>query len=134
MSYLKIKVITPSNTLTLDDIMSISLKTIGGDLTILPNHYPLMSAIEVTKITFKREDKSILLAFASEGLISVLEHEIVLILNAFEFKDQIDRKRAQASYERAYQRLNGSNKEDVDIFRAEAAMKRALTRLNILDE
>ena len=55
-----------------------------------------------------------------------------MILNAFEFKDEIDLNRAKASYDRAFERISSKN-EGVDIARAEASLKRALTRISIVE-
>lgn len=129
MEKLKIRIITPDDIHVIEDVSSITLSAIDGELTILPKHYPLMTAIDVSKVKFIK-DKNPIYGFISDGLLNVKEHEVILILNAFEFKDEIDIARAKASYERAYKRIN-SKQENIDIARAEASLKRALTRMSI---
>lgn len=131
MKNFNVRIITPNYTANVDELTSMTLKTIVGEMTILPNHYPLISSIEMTKIVFRR-DKSIITAFASEGMINIREKEVVLILNAFEFKDDIDLERARASYQRAYERIN-SKEESIDVARAEAALRRAMMRISIVE-
>jgi len=132
MKTLDIKITTPVDIYEIDDIISLTLSTIDGELTILPEHYPLMSAINATKVKFVKSNKDIVYAFASEGIINVREKELVLLLDAFEFKENIDLERAKASYQRAYERITSHN-DNVDIARAQAALNRALIRISIAE-
>lgn len=132
MKTLNIKITTPEEIYEVNDIISLTLSAIDGELTILPEHYPLMSAISATKVKFVKSNKDIIYAFASEGIINIREKELVLLLDAFEFKEDIDIERAKASYQRAYERINSHN-ENVDLARAQAALNRALIRISIAE-
>lgn len=131
MNSFRVRIVTPNYVSEIEEITSLHLTTAVGEITVLPNHYPLMSAVDIGKVTMMKNDLSID-AFAGEGLLSVKESESVLLLSAFEFKDDIDVARAKASYERAYERIHSGN-EHIDIPRAQAALKRALTRINIAE-
>lgn len=131
MNSFRVRIVTPDYVSEIEGIASLHLRTSVGEITILPNHYPLMSSVEISKVTMMKDGLSID-AFAGEGLLSVKEKESVLLLSAFEFKDDIDIARAKASYERAYERIH-SGREHIDIPRAQAALKRALTRISIAE-
>ena len=124
-----IKIVTSKYKKEILDVTSLHLKTIDGDITILPNHYPLVTAIDITSVTIKK-GKEVVNAFGSNGLMNVREKEVILLLNAFEFENEIDVDRALKSKERAENRIN-SKDDQIDIIRAEASLKRAIMRLNI---
>ena len=124
-----IKIVTSKYKKEIIDVTSLHLKTIDGDITILPNHYPLVTAIDITSITIKK-GKEVINSFGSNGLMNVREKEVILLLNAFEFENEIDVDRALKSKQRAEARIN-SKDDQIDIVRAEASLKRAIMRLNI---
>ena len=128
---MKVRVITSSSTFVLEEVTSLHLSLIDGDITILPNHYPLLGAIEISKVVFKKNKEEIC-AFASKGLLNVKEDDVLLVLDAFEFKKDIDYERALRSKNRALERIN-SNDSKIDIVRAEASLKRALMRISIYE-
>ena len=124
-----IKIVTSKYKKEITDVTSLHLKTIDGDITILPNHYPLVTAIDITSVTIKK-GKEVINAFGSNGLMNVREKEVILLLNAFEFENEIDIDRALKSKERAENRIN-SKDDQIDLVRAEASLKRAIMRLNV---
>ena len=63
------------------------------------------------------------------GFVYVGEQETVIIANAIESPEEIDLQRAEASKQRAQQRLK--NPEDIDVLRAEISLKKALVRIHV---
>ena len=66
----------------------------------------------------------------SGGLFEVLSGRVTALLDTAEWSDEIDVERAEASRNRAKERLT-SRAGDIDEIRAEAALKRALIRIKI---
>lgn len=52
---LNVKIATPSNKIFEGELEQISIQTIGGVVTILPNHVPFMSSIENGYVKFNEE-------------------------------------------------------------------------------
>ena len=99
------------------------------NLGILPNHAPLISTVEVSKMII-RVSKSEMIYAVGGGIINVERDKTTLILNSIERSDEIDVARAQEAKKRAEQRL--SSKDDtVDVNRAKAALLRATNRIQI---
>lgn len=132
MADLTVRIVTPEYISVIDGVQSLHLRAVDGELTVLPRHYPLIAAVDVTAVRL-RKGNLLIHAFAGEGVMNVREKEVVLLLSAFEFRDDIDLDRAKASYQRAYQRLQ-SHSGDIDVRRAEAALKRASTRISIAEQ
>ena len=65
----------------------------------------------------------------SGGFIEVVGDRVTVLAEAAEFGEEIDLTRAQASRDRAAERL--AKKEAVDVARAEAALTRARIRIDV---
>ena len=125
----KLKVITPYGVFFEGDIDSLNICTSQGYLTILPNHIPLVTPLNINKMTFKVNKENNICALAG-GIMYVTPQEIKIIANACEYDKDIDINRALEAKKRAETRLE-NKQENINIARAEAALKRALCRIDI---
>ncbi len=101
-----------------------------GVMGVMPNHAPLISTLEISKLSIKTEHNTFNYAIGG-GVINIKkDHSVTLLLNSIEREDEIDKERALAAKERAERRLEKKN--EIDVTRAEASLKRALNRLDIL--
>ena len=78
-------------------------------------------------ITDKGEEKKF---FLSSGILKVNTEEVVILCDAAEWPEEIDKKRAEEAKKRAEERL--SKKDGVDIKRAEFALMRAIKRIEMV--
>lgn len=101
-------------------------------LGILPNHAPLVSDVIVSKLTIKNDD-AITQCAVGEGVLSVENDVVKLLVDSFEKADEIDVERAKLSQQRAQERLE-NHKDEIDVARAMASLKRALNRINVAAE
>ena len=102
-------------------------------LGILPNHAPLITTLEICKLTIRSGSKENVYAI-SGGILNIKkDHSVTLLLNAIERNDEIDIERARNAQKRAEERISSHN-EEVDISRAKAALSRALNRITISKE
>ena len=65
------------------------------------------------------------------GMLSVEKELVTLVATTFEWAEDIDTARAQASYERAQKVLHSKNASQVELKLAEARLKRALVRRGV---
>lgn len=132
MDSFRLHIVTPRGDFYNDEIRSLNVRAYNGYLTILPSHIPLVTPIvpDIMKIETK-DGKKELLSVAS-GILNVTKEETLLIVDAIEYKDQIDYDRAKRAYDRAKTRID-AKKADTDMLRAQAALKRAITRIKLYD-
>ena len=102
-------------------------------LGILPNHAPLITTLEICKMTIKSNSDEFNYAITGGVMHIKKDHSVVLLLNAVERSDEIDFDRAKEAKARAEERLN-MQIDGIDITRAKAALSRALNRLSLLDK
>lgn len=133
MKEIKLEIITPSKCAYSGEIESLSVPGSKGSFQVLYNHAPILSTFEIGKLKIVDKDKKEIEFATSGGTIEVLANKILVLAESVETKDEIDVKRAQASFERAKERLSNRSKE-IDIPRAEGAYARAVNRLKIVGQ
>lgn len=100
----KLKIMAPDNLLFEGDVVSISVNTKNGWLSVLAHHAPMFAALDIGSIDIKTPDNT-LTAYHSEGLLEVTKNEVRIFTEACEFAEDIDTARAELSRKKAEERL-----------------------------
>lgn len=123
---LKLRVITPDKTVWDNDVEEVILPSTTGQLGILTNHAPLLTALDigVMRIRPGKEWKAIALM---GGFAEVDNNDIKVLVNGAEMGDAIDKQAAGAEFEKAKQRSEAANASDnrQEQFQAAQALRRA---------
>lgn len=132
MPKLKFKIVTPEKVVFEQDIDQVTLPTQTGQITVLPNHIPLLSALQAGEMIIKEGGKEISLAIAG-GFVEVKPgSEIVVLTENAEHAEEINVARAEEAKKRAENLLqNAKNKEAVDYTALTAKIERELARLKV---
>ena len=126
-----VDIYTPTGHYLKIDADFLSVTTGLGMVGILPNHAPLITNVEISKLTIKNGNEELNYA-VSNGFMHIKKGtHVVLMVNAIERNDEIDINRAMAAKERAESRLS---EKDVDLLRAKASLARALNRISIYNK
>lgn len=125
------QVVSPDGNVLKEEIEFVVLPGVNGELGILPNHAPLIAALEAGVVRYTIVGKETKLAI-SGGFVEVSENKATVLADTAEFADSIDILRAQSAKERAEKRL-AQKSQDTDLKRAEYALRRAIARLNATD-
>ena len=125
-----LKIVTPDGLIYDGMAEKLVVRTTGGDVCILARHMdyvaPLGMGMAIVEAIGKRRT-----AACIGGMLSVKAGDVTLVPTTFEWAENIDLKRAEASYERASQTLQKDSVSDTEIALAEARMRRALVRKSI---
>ena len=113
-----------------EDIESVSLRGSEGDLTILPGHTPLITAMKAGEITARHKGEDFYM-FSSGGVAEIQPHRALILADVAERADEIDEKRAEEARERAIAIMQEKRDDEAAFGQAEAALQRALLRLRI---
>ncbi len=108
---------------------AITITAPDGELCVLANHEPMVAPLIVGRIKIKtngtwRE------AFNSEGFIEVTAEGSVVFVQACEWPENIDEKRAQEAVEREQEKLR-QNKSMIEYKGTKIALSRAMARLSM---
>jgi F-type H+-transporting ATPase subunit epsilon len=124
---LHLKITTHQKVIFDADVEEIYAKGLGGEFGILPNHEPLMSALDigVVKIVLQHE---IQFFAVMGGVFQLKDNQALILTPTAENGSDIDIARAEEAKERAEKRLE-EQKANIDVQRAELALSKALTRI-----
>ena len=125
-----LEIITPDRTVFQDDVSELVVRAVDGDLGILPNRAPVVAALQIYPVRYKKDGKTGYVA-VSGGFLEMSNNKITILASAAERPEQIDKQRAEEARKRAEQRLKIGG--DVDDARAEMALKRAMNRLRTVE-
>ena len=116
------------------DVTKLVVPAAEGQITILPKHAALLSALGAGEMLVFAGDRVDAIAIHG-GFVQVLDDQVSVLADAAEHVEDIDLARAEAARERAQRRLAGQDVEiprsGVDVLRAQLAMQRAMIRIKV---
>ena len=126
----QLDIVTPERTGYTGVVDHVQAPGSEGSFGVLQHHAPLLAALDTGTLSFRAEGESSPRDMAcSGGFIEVLGDRVIVLAETIESGEEIDRARAQASRERAQERLR--QRESVDMARAQAALERSLVRIKV---
>lgn len=123
----RLDIVTPEKVVFSEEIDFIVAPGADGELGILPEHAPLVTALKIGVMRVQQDGKFFKVA-VSGGFMEVKNSRVVVLADTAERADQIDVQRAEAAKQRAEQRLAGKG-TDIDVARAEIALHKAMNRI-----
>lgn len=129
---LTLQIITPERIVFEEqNVDSLTVPGAEGELTILPQHAALMTALRPGPVVFRRGAEEVDLAL-SGGFMDVRDDKVIVLADTAERSDEIDQARAEEARRRAQERIV-EHQGTVDFARALAALERAQARLRVTE-
>jgi F-type H+-transporting ATPase subunit epsilon len=129
---LSLQIITPERVVFEEqNVDSLTVPGADGELTILPQHAALMTALKPGPVVMRRGGEEIDLAL-SGGFMDVRDDKVILLADTAERSEEIDQARAEEARRRAQERI-AAHDTSVDFARALAALERAQARLRVTE-
>ena len=130
MTPFPLKIVTPYGLAYEGMAEELIVRTTSGDLGILAGHMDCVASLGMGRATIVMDGKRRYAACIG-GMLSVIGGNATLVPTTFEWAEDIDVKRADASHDRARSILDDRNSTDTEIRLAEARLKRALVRKGV---
>jgi len=128
---IQFKIVTPERTVYESEIDQVTLPTQEGEITVLPEHIPLISVLAPGELVARKNGEEIAMA-VSGGMIEVRKNEITILADTAERAEEIDVKRAEEARERAEKLKDEKIRMDDTEYAAVAAlMERNLARIKV---
>lgn len=131
METFALRIVTPDGCAFDGPAQKVFCRTIDGDVGILPRHSDYCTALGMGDAHVYFADGSIRHAACMGGMLSVMKGEVRLVATTWEWAEQIDKARAEASRARAEKELRDKNLNDREMELAQARLKRALVRTSV---
>lgn len=129
MSTFTLEIVTPERKVYAQEVNLVVVKGQEGEMGILPNHIPLVTPIKISPVRIKKQNSEEIIA-VSGGFLEIRKDKVVILAESAELPADIDLERAEASKQRAEERLN-TKQSELDLRRAELSLQRALNRIHI---
>lgn len=134
MSSFLLEIVTPERKVYTNDAKMIIVKGVEGELGILPNHIPMVTALKIAPVIVKKPDGQNELIAVHGGFMEVRKNKVVILAESSELASDIDVDRARLAKERAEQRLAKDKQEEIDFKRAQLALHRAMNRIEVAEK
>lgn len=136
---LKLKIITPERLILEEMVDQVTLPTTQGEVTILPEHIPLISGLASGDVVAVAGGEHVPMAVVG-GFIEVKKNsegmtEVAVLADFAEhITDLTEEKIAEAKARAEQLKKEMENKDHVDFEHFEAELERSLTRVKIADK
>ncbi len=130
MVKINFKIATPERVVYKDEVDQITLPTMQGEITVLPNHIPLIAVLQPGEIKVKKNNEETLLA-VSGGFIEVLADKVVVLADTAERAEELDLAKAEAARQRAEEALKTKRYDAKEFAGLSAAIEKELARIRV---
>ncbi|MFA6177459.1 MAG: ATP synthase F1 subunit epsilon [Candidatus Paceibacterota bacterium] len=136
---LKLKIVTPERLVLEEMVDQVSLPTTLGEITVLPNHIPLITGLNSGDVVGFVNGEHIPMAVAG-GFVEIKQNEkgdteVAVLADFAEHVSEISDVEIEKAKARSLElKKQMENKEHVDFEHLEAELERSLTRVKIADK
>jgi F-type H+-transporting ATPase subunit epsilon len=89
------EIVTPEKLVLREEVLRATIPTQSGEVTILPDHIPLVSILKPGVIEIQKADKKIDLMASSGGFLEVLTNKIVILADYAERADNLNEQEVE---------------------------------------
>jgi F-type H+-transporting ATPase subunit epsilon len=126
---LKLEIVTPSAKIFSDDVEMVTLTGIDGQMGILPQHMPLMTALAAGEIIARKDGKNTFIA-VGDGFVQVTREKVSVLTDMAIKADDIDEAKAEEARQKAEARL-AQKLSDEDAATVQASLAHATIQLKL---
>jgi F-type H+-transporting ATPase subunit epsilon len=131
MTTFHLTVVTPDGCAFDGQAERVVCRAIDGDLAILAKHGDYCTALGMGEAHIVDADGQRRRAACMGGMLTVLNGDVHLVATTWEWAEEIDRARAEASKKRAEEILARKDLDEREYELAQARLKRALVRTSV---
>ncbi|MDP2944360.1 MAG: ATP synthase F1 subunit epsilon [bacterium] len=134
MKTIKFEIVTPERVVLKQEILQITVPTTSGEITVLPDHIPLVSVLKPGVIEVKRADNSSEIISVSGGFIEVTKDKVVILADTAERAEELDEEMIKEAQQRAEKlKEEARNVDDVQFTAVAAKLEKELARLRAVN-
>ena len=127
---IKFEIVTPERVVFRMEVKQVTVPTGQGEITVLPEHIPLISTLLAGVIELVTADDKIEVISVSGGFIEVLKNKVVILADTAERAEEIDLKRAEEARARAEKtKIETKHTDDVSFTGSAAQLAKELARI-----
>jgi F-type H+-transporting ATPase subunit epsilon len=128
-THIDLQIVTPDRLVVRERVDEVEIPGSEGYFGVLPGHTPLLAALAVGELWYRKGEEKTYLAIAF-GFAEVLPDSVTILAQLAEKAEEIDPQRAEAARARAAELLAGPA-IDIDYELARIALTKSLSRLQV---
>ncbi len=130
MSSLTLDIVTPEKRILHEENVAIvTLRTVEGEIGVLPGHIPLYSQLAAGELRYKKNNDEFFVAIHG-GFLEVANSKVTVLADAAARAEELDEAQIEAARRKAEEAMS-QKITDEDYAIAEGAMRRALIDLGV---
>jgi len=98
---IKFEIVTPERIVLKEEALQVTIPTQSGEITILPDHIPLVSILSPGVIELKKSTGENEVISVSGGFVEVLKNKIVILADTAELAVELDEQRIEEARQKA---------------------------------
>ena len=130
MPKIKLDIVSAERALVSEEVDYISAPGAAGILGILPRHTPLLTALTIGELRYKKDGEEFTYAIHG-GFMEVRPDHVTVLADAAEHAEEIDEARAEQARQRAQEMLKEKPHADAEFALIEQSLRRAELRLRV---
>lgn len=126
-------IVTIERIVVSEDVDYVSAPSVDGVVGILPKHEPLLTALTIGELHYRKGNQEFLFAIGG-GFMQVRPESVTVLADAAESADEIDEQRAEEARKRAQEFMAQKAPTGTDVTQAaliEQSFRRAEVRLKV---
>jgi F-type H+-transporting ATPase subunit epsilon len=130
MATLKLEIVTPDGKIFEGDVDSVLLPGAEGEMGVLPQHEPLITALNAGELHIVQGGKTQVLAIG-EGFAEITGKSVGVLTDGAVNDKDIDEKAAEEAVKRAEDLLKSSNLQGEELEATQASLARSLVQIQV---
>jgi F-type H+-transporting ATPase subunit epsilon len=127
---LRLEIVTPEAKTYSDDVDSVVIPGIDGELGVLPLHAPLMTQLEPGELRVLKGAQELRLA-VGEGFVEITPEKVAVLTDMAVKESDIDESAAEEAIRRAEQAMSGEKLSNEEYAANNAALLRSLALIKV---
>jgi F-type H+-transporting ATPase subunit epsilon len=127
---IRLEIVTLERLVVSEDVDYVSAPAIDGVVGILPRHEPLLTALAVGELRYKKGNEELSFAIGG-GFMEVRPDKVTVLADAAESSDEINEQQAEEARRRAQELLAQKPESDAQAAALEHAIRRAEVQLKV---
>jgi len=127
---LRLEIVTPEAKTYSDDVDSVVIPGIDGELGVLPMHAPVMTLLEPGELRVLKSGKELRLA-VGEGFVEITPEKVAVLTDMAVKESDIDESAAEEAIRRAEQAMSGEKLSNEEYAANNAALLRSLALIKV---
>jgi F-type H+-transporting ATPase subunit epsilon len=130
MATLKLEIVTPEAKAYSGDVEMVVVPGSEGELGILPQHIPLLTAIKPGELRVQKQGQETVFA-VGEGFVEVTQESVIVLTDMALQGAQIDEVLAMEEMKKAEELLKTQRLNDEELATVEVNLEKSLAKLNV---